>query len=228
MTIQVEHVVPYIGNESSGPAWAIPKMCSALVENRANVRLHVLGPLPNQDFNFQTQAYPWHWFPHSRLGRSPEMKQGLKKAAATADVLHNHSLWMMPNIYPGAAVKGKKCRLVVSPHGTLTTWAIRRSQWLKRIIMCLGQRRVLEDATCLHATAVTEYEDIRRIGLRAPIAILPIGVDVPPAHCEHAKGSKNFRRLLFLSRFTLKKGSTTFSWLGKLWKKYIQTGNFEL
>ena len=206
MTIRAEHVVPYIGDLSSGPAWSVPELCSALVANKARVRLHVLGPLPDREFDFEVQQYPWHQFPVRTLGRSPEMRRGLRQAAASAEILHNHSLWMLPNIYPALAVRNTRCRLVVSPRDTLSDWSLGRSRWLKRLVMALGQRRVLEKAACLHATAVNEYEDIRRAGLRAPVAIVPNGVDVPAGDFSHKAATRTRRHLLFLSRIHAQKG----------------------
>ena len=132
MTIRVEQVVPYIGDPSSGPAWSVPAMCSALVANDATVRLHVLGPSPEREFDFDVHQYPWHRFPHWKLGRSPEMS---RKAAASADIFHNHSLWMLPTIYPARVARSTPCRLIVSPRGTLSDWSLGRSRWLKRLVM---------------------------------------------------------------------------------------------
>jgi glycosyltransferase involved in cell wall biosynthesis len=107
---------------------------------------------------------------------------------------------MLPNIYPGLAVRNTRCRLVVSPRGTLSAFSLGCSRWLKRLMMVAGQRRVLETAACLHATAAHEYEDIRRVGLRAPVAIIPNGVDVPAGDLSKKTSKGGRRRLLFLGR----------------------------
>ncbi len=57
--------------------------------------------------------------------------------------------------------------------------------------------------TCFHATAQSEYEDIRRMGFLQPVAIIPNGIDVPPLQ-EKAGGG--LRTLLFLGRIHPKKG----------------------
>lgn len=206
MVISVEHVVPYIGEGASGPAWSVPALCSAISQQVESVRLHTLGPLPDRVFDFQILEYPRHAFPQPKFGRSPEMRRALRDAAASADILHNHSLWMLPNIYPAAAVRGTRCRLVVSPRGTLSEYALGRSKWLKRLVMAYGQRRMLEEAACMHATAENEYEDIRRMDLRAPVAIIPNGVDVPTINEFQRDCAGERRRLLFLSRIDPKKG----------------------
>ncbi len=205
MTIRVDHVVPYIGNESSGPTWSVSNLCSALLKHKAQVRLHTLGPVPERNFEFEVREYPRHLLPHKRLGNSPEMKRGLREAADSADILHNHSLWMMPNIYPANAVRGTDCRLVVSPRGTLSKWALSRSRWVKQIAWAMGQKNVLESADCIVATANSEYHDIRALGLHAPVAVIPNGIDIPEILPEQ-KSNGSRRRLLFLSRIHPIKG----------------------
>ena len=56
------------------------------------------------------------------------------------------------------------------------------------------------------ATAESEYEDIRRLGYRQPVCILPNGVDLPPeCFCEVKMTSGERRRMFFLSRIHPKK-----------------------
>lgn len=119
------------------------------------------------------------------------------------DLLHNHSLWMMPNVYPGHVASRFKLPLLVSPRGTLSDWAFTSGSWTKRIFWPLMQRPALVGATCFHATAVSEYEDIRRMGFRQPVAIIPNGVDIPALANETTCG---MRTLLFLGRIHPIKG----------------------
>jgi glycosyltransferase involved in cell wall biosynthesis len=140
------------------------------------------------------------------LGRSPALAYWLEKqvASATVDVIHNHSLWMMPNVYPGRVCRRHaNCRLVVSPRGTLSQWALRANAIAKRMFWRVVQGPAVRESSCLHATAESEYEDIRRIGLRQPVCVLPNGIDVPPLQKPDQKGR---RCLLFLGRIHPKKG----------------------
>jgi glycosyltransferase involved in cell wall biosynthesis len=57
--------------------------------------------------------------------------------------------------------------------------ALRISAWRKRLFWWLWQRPGLEAADCLHATALSEYQEIRAVGLRGPVAVIPNGVDLP-------------------------------------------------
>ena len=140
-----------------------------------------------------------------RLGVSPKMRRWLNDQAASGriDIMHSHSLWMMPNVYPGQACQQGHCRLVVSPRGTLSSWALGRNAVQKKIFWRWVQEPALRIAACLHATAESEYEDIRRLGFRQPVCILPNGIDLPPREQRIHDGR---RQLLFLGRIHPIKG----------------------
>jgi glycosyltransferase involved in cell wall biosynthesis len=74
---------------------------------------------------------------------------------------------------------------------------------MKKVFWPLLQKPAFKNATCFHATAVSEYEDIRRLGFRQPVAIIPNGIDIP--HLS-TKQPITQRTLLFLGRIHPKKG----------------------
>jgi glycosyltransferase involved in cell wall biosynthesis len=133
------------------------------------------------------------------------MRRWLSAAALSeqVEIIHSHSLWMMPNVYPGWATRRTKCRLVVSPHGTLSAWALGVSAHIKRIFWPLVQRPALRHAACFHATSQSEFEDIRRAGFRQPVCVIPNGIDVPELK---EKRLDSRRKLLFLGRIHPIKG----------------------
>jgi glycosyltransferase involved in cell wall biosynthesis len=69
----------------------------------------------------------------------------------------------------------------------------------------LGQGRAVRRSHCFHATAESEYRDIRAAGLRGPVAIIPNGVDLGPGRAADASPDRR-RRLLFLGRLHPVKG----------------------
>lgn len=198
----VHHVVPRIFDEASGPSYSVPALCDALAKRDVNVHLHVLEPRPERSLSFPVHAYERSAAP-MRLGRSSSMRLSLCETAPNADILHNHSLWMMPNMYAGQAVRGNECRLVVSPRGTLQRWSLRRNRWRKRLVWLLGQSATVQRAACIHATAKSELLAVRGLGLKSPIAVIPNGIDLPADLPRKQMGRK---RLLFLGRIHPVKG----------------------
>ena len=121
----------------------------------------------------------------------------------TADIMHFHGLWMMPNVYPGWAVKDTDCSLVFSPRGMLDEWALNWSKGRKSVFWNTMQRRVIERVDCFHATSDMEAEAIRNAGFTAPIAVIPIGIDIPSTATRSANSGT--RVLLYLGRLHPKK-----------------------
>ena len=116
-------------------------------------------------------------FPLSKLGRSKALKHALR--TYTADLYHTHGMWMMANVYP-SAMAHRLCRpFVLSPHGMLAKEALAFSSWKKRLFWSAWQESAMAKVSCFHATAESEYNDIRMYGLNQPVAIIPHGVDLP-------------------------------------------------
>lgn len=200
--MRVDHVVPYIGDQSSGPAQSVPGLCIGLSHCGVQVELHALSPLPPDLWPFVKHGYPWCAFPYRPLGVSKHMRDALCMRAKAVDIIHNNSLWMMPNIYPGVAVRNTSCKLVTAPRGTLSEYSMRRSSWKKAIMMRLGQRAALERTDMFHATSEAELGDIRRLGWRQPVAIVPNGINIPQLESVDLAERKSHepRILLYLSR----------------------------
>lgn len=198
-------VISYVGDESAGPSYSGPKLFEALANNgQHGVEFHTLAPIPSLPDNFKTFSYPRHRWPTPTYGRSPEMLVGLTEACHNANIIHNHGLWMAPNIYAEVARRGTRAKLVVGPRGCLAAWALGRSKWKKRVVWLLGQKQALLRADMLHATSVKEYEEIREFGLTQPVVVLPNGIDLPEPMPLPAKSDK--MKLLFLGRLHPVKG----------------------
>lgn len=202
--MRVIHVVPAITEEASGPSYSVTRLCESLIATGTDVHLAALdwARMPVQPEYLR--SFPLGWGPR-RLGMSPRMLRWLEEQAASGriDILHNHGLWMMPNVYPGRVCRNENCRLMVSPRGTLSRWAFGQNRLQKEIFWRLLQGPAVAAAACFHATAASEYEDIRRLGFRQPVCILPNGIDLPPFE-EKPDGGR--RQLLFLGRIHPVKG----------------------
>jgi glycosyltransferase involved in cell wall biosynthesis len=193
---------PAISNEASGPSYSTVRLSQALIEAGNRVTLAVLDWEPVLDLPEFVKPFPIASGP-KRLGRSPAMRRWLAEECRTGnvEVLHNHGMWDMTALYSAWVKQGQI--LVHSPRGTLSTWAMAQGSPAKGLSWPLLQRPALKQATCLHATAETEYEDIRRWGFTQPVAIIPNGVDLPSLSVKKAQAH---RTLLFLGRIHPKKG----------------------
>jgi glycosyltransferase involved in cell wall biosynthesis len=202
--VRLIQVIPSIAEESSGPSYSVRRLSEALEGAGNAVTLAAIeGKTVARAHDF-VRTFPPGPGP-ARLGSSPAMKRWLREAAGSGAVslLHGHSLWMMPNVYPGWVAKESGIPLVVSPRGTLSRYAMRSGSIVKRIFWPLLQKPALEPVACFHATAQAEYEDIRRMGFGQPVIILPNGIDLPPPGPSRDSAR---RRVLFLGRIHPIKG----------------------
>jgi len=119
------------------------------------------------------------------------------------DIIHIHGVWTPILAIAGNLAFANNIPLVVSPHGCLEPWALRHRGWKKKIALSIYQRRIFSKAAMIVATARQEFDNIRSLNIESPVAIIPNGVDLPPASdrlCEEG------RTILFLSRIHPKKG----------------------
>ena len=199
------HVVPAIARESSGPSYAVTRLCEASISAGEEVVLATcdVDPLPAPP-PF-VRRFPPGIGPR-RLGRAPALGRWLHGQVrdGRAGVIHSHGLWRMSGVYAARAVRGGPARLVVSPHGTLSRWSLRHGRrHAKRLFWTALQRPALEQAACFRATSEQEYEDIRRLGFRQPVALIRNGIDLPRLRPAARAGD---RTLLFLGRLHPVKG----------------------
>lgn len=171
------HTVPYLVHEASGLTDAVVRLCDEQVRAGHRVELMSLAGSLRREWG----AVRYRSFDavpaFRRLGLSPALHRAIARSTPAADLVHVHSLWMLPSWYPVREARRRELPVVVSPHGTLAPGAMAISRLVKRVVWRLWQRRALQQAACLHATSETEYEHIRALGIGTPVAIVPLGID---------------------------------------------------
>jgi glycosyltransferase involved in cell wall biosynthesis len=183
--MKLVHVVPHIDQEAAGPSYSVPRLCQSLAA--CGIDVHKQWPILK------------------RFAISSSFTRALIRKAQAVDVVHNHSLWSMVNVAAGWVVPGRHAKLVTSPRGTLSAYAMGRSRWLKRLLWPL-QRRALAKADMLHATSESELQEIRALGLKAPVVLLPNGIDLPDLPRVEVAQESDTRTLLYLGRIHPIKG----------------------
>lgn len=202
-SLRLVHVVPHIDQEAAGPSYSVPRLCQSLAACGNEVELTCLAT--RGDIPGVTQDIHPQWPILGRFAVSTSLARALARKARIVDVVHNHSLWSMVNVATGWVVPGRRAKLVTSPRGTLSAWALSRSRSLKRVLWPL-QRRALARADMLHATSEVELQEIRAQGFTAPVVVLPNGIDLPNMPSARIHASGDTRTLLFLSRIHPTKG----------------------
>ena len=112
------------------------------------------------------------------------------------DIVHLHSIWNLYVHRMAVWCRQKHIPYILSPHGALTSWALQYHWWKKIPAMLLYQYKDLRKANAFHVTVHEEGKDIERLGLKQPVIVAPLGVDV---QAEKPKTSL-YKDILFLGR----------------------------
>lgn len=176
-----------------GPPALASRLCEAMATHGLAVHLSYVGApgvLPGVQVNAH-RAVALH-----RLAFSPAQVRQLSQQLHTADVVHVHHLWSLAAIAAGWMTPSSRARLVLSPHGSLAPHALRFSRTTKRLAWPL-QKRVLHHADLIVASSDQERRDVEALGARAPIVVIPNGLDVPTS-VQRTRAAT--RELLFFGR----------------------------
>jgi glycosyltransferase involved in cell wall biosynthesis len=204
------HVIAGLDPIYGGPSYTVPRLCQALTTSGAEARLLSVagmngGNISPNESEGRCFSRDWSRVPILRdLRCSAGLSRALRELAPKVDVIHDHGLWLMPNVDAGRAalIAGKP--FIVAPRGMLAPAALAFSRLKKRIVWAFLQGEVLRRAACIHATSEQEHDEIREFGLNNPIAIIPNGIDLPTV--RSISNSTNGRVVLSLGRIHPKKG----------------------
>jgi glycosyltransferase involved in cell wall biosynthesis len=190
---------------SGGTTQSVAQLCEAL--NRLGAAAEIATVVTPGAERLVPATTPVHAFPlawPARLRRSPGLAAFLDREAPRFDVLHVHALWQWPGVYGRRAALRHGKPLVLSPRGMLEPWSLQQRAGLKRLALATWEGRNLRACALLHATAESEAEGFRKLGLVGEIRVIPNGVELPPPPAPRPDGGP--RSLLFCSRYHPKKG----------------------
>jgi glycosyltransferase involved in cell wall biosynthesis len=148
---------------------------------------------------------------------SPAMQRQAPQLVREADVLHGHGFYVGTNFIFGREARRQKKPLVYHVHGIFEPYILQRSHWKKRLVRWLFEDANFRRARLWRALTPKEADQIRSCGFKAPIAVIPNGlnpgefpkpVDLSaPIVTPLIKSlPKTAMRLLFLGRVHPKKG----------------------
>ena len=216
--LRIAFVVGGFYTEASGIARAVASLSESLIAlghelslfvpaySKKPIAAHLLAP--------QVKLYsaPGYWF--FRLGLAPKLKKLMGVQLPGHDVVHTHSLWMLPTHYATQIASSHNIPIVASIQGFLDPWALNHRAWKKRAISRLFQRGDLKNASVIHALTDREITYIRSYCNPQTVAVIPNGV---PDRVLQSTGSRDrlfeaypdlrqYRLMVFISRLHYKKG----------------------
>ena len=215
--MKIIQIVP--GLALGGPTFSVTTLTRHLMKLGQNVQLYAHDKDVKGFEEFDIHPFHILKFPYNKqLAYSLSLKQEIVRESMDADIIQTNSLWQYPNFVMNNVPKSSNAKIVIVPRGTLSDYALSLSSIKKKIVLAIGQKKSLNNADMFIATCDKEYHDIRRFGLKQPVAIIPNGLELPELHKIEKK-----RTVLFLARLHKVKGLDI---LLDVWKEITNEGSF--
>lgn len=195
--------MPDISQEANGVAPVVEALSQKSALSGDQVAVITIGV--KKTFDGVTYFCGGRWEALGRLDFSPKLIWRCLHSLTIGGIFHNHGLWSSLNIALGFMPKSRNTKIVVSPHGTLGEAALKNRSTKKRLFWPL-QKILLKRADLIHVTSLDEFNDVRRLGFKNPVAIIGNGVELVDYSICNQGGYKSRRRLLFLGRLHPQKG----------------------
>ena len=147
---------------------------------------------------------------------SAKRLESLIQHVDSADVLHLHTPWEPANIQLAKIAIRCGTPYVISSHGMLDDWAMKKSSIKKRLFLRFGGRKMFHQAAAVHCTAQAEKSQIKRWIPKSNFVVVPLVfnpseyIHPPPTSDpdKHWPPRESERPIiLFLSRLHTKKGA---------------------
>lgn len=145
-------------------------------------------------------------FPFRNSCHSFEIRKKIKSLSPA--IIHQQGIWSFLSWYTLRYKRmNSNCKTIITTRGMLDPWIIRRSPVKKWIVRKWFVDENFRKADCIHALCKSEYNSIRKYGLKNPVAIIPNGTNIPKWTRDYEKfKTKKTKTILFLSRLHPKKG----------------------
>ena len=212
------HIIENIDNSYGGPAKSVPFLIKYL--NKIDIQNKIISIALKEDetndicIKNNIKILTSRYNGHKSLKFSKQFCRTIKNAITEETILHTHSLWNYPPYCTYRISKKYKLPLVMSIRGNLYDWKIKKSKWKKKIALSLFQKKMFQEASCLHATEKNEIHAIRQLGIKTAIALIPNAIEIDefenlPQKEEALRRlglNSEKRYILFMSRIHPNKG----------------------
>lgn len=209
--MKVAVLVDSISRNAGGIFDAVRRLCQIQVRLGDEVSVHSV-----EDRFTDTDRSAWDpvrlsVFPRlgpSAFGYAPGLIQDVVQTRP--DIIHSHGIWKFTSVVAMRAAARLHCPRIVHTHGMVDPWALNQSKAKKLFARLAYENRNLGNATCIRALTTSEARAIRALGFRAPVAVIPNGIDVEPLNedvRQRVSAVMPGRKiLLYLGRIHPKKG----------------------
>ena len=94
------------------------------------------------------------------------------------ELFHGQGIWQYNTHKMSRFARKNNIPYIISVRGMLESWSLSQKNIKKTIALFLYQRKDLNQASIIHVTSQSEHDQIRKLGFKNPIAIIPNGIDL--------------------------------------------------
>jgi glycosyltransferase involved in cell wall biosynthesis len=102
--------------------------------------------------------------------------RGLGVTRAQPAIVHIHGLWRPELLVVSREAAELDIPYVVAPLGMLAPWSLAQKRVKKQLAWRIGWKRALDSAAAIHGLNEDEAAQVRALGVRTPVEIMPNGV----------------------------------------------------
>ena len=212
--MRIKHVVETIDISSGGPARSVTFLIRKIINqnNNISIDLHTKDSASPIISGFNHDKGQIIFYNKKVKFSSKTFFKGNEENKNT--IVHIHGLWGLMLQKICRISFNNKLPYIVTPRGMLEPWSLGQKKIKKFLAMFLYQRRNLDNSKCIHATSEMEAINLRKLGLKSPIAIIPNGINLDEFPNSYPQKETRKKKILFLSRIHKKKGieNLIFAW----------------
>jgi len=177
MSTNIFMTIDSLDPATGGPAKSVRYLSEVLIEHGINTELYINKAIPDSI----PKEYEKLTFSNKNvipllINKIIILEQNLallNNQELKNIVIHNHGLWLPINRRASYLARNYDIPLIISTRGMLEPWAMNYHYWRKKLAWLLYQQKDLETANVIHATSNQEAKNIRSLGLKLPIAVIP-------------------------------------------------------
>lgn len=210
--MRIRHFLSSLHPKFGGPTASVPVQCCGLETQGADVTLVTYTESRPFEEKLKKQGVNIVDFerPSSKIAQVFQLPlKNLLSKGDDADIYHYHGVWMPCDHWVSKYARKHGKKTVLNPRGDLEITRINYNRWKKlkkQIVWWLYGKKDTQNSACIIATSEQEKQAVRTLGITAPVAIIPNGIEMDsfPTSISHNVHEK--KTILFLSRVNPIKG----------------------
>lgn len=219
--MKIVHVINSMSKTHGGPAYTTLLTVRGLncigVDTQILTKQILPGEEPVSDDLFIRYLSVSRFY-NERWGYAVSFLKALSETSEV-DIYHIQELWQYPGYATGKWARRKKTPYVVTLHGGMYPEAMKHSSRIKKIALQLFERRLLQDAACIHVTCTQEMDYYRALGFTNPVAVIPNPLEI--CEVENPLFDDKKKRIGYLGRLHPRKRVER---LLEVWKRLGESG----